>query len=103
MIIEPDALLKREKQEWPFAEVSESVLELVDSWGLCLPSAVSAWPGAARGDGLRLRARCIGEYSSYDFRCADTSECTDFLQHGHTVGTPYAHLGHVVLRLESWS
>ena len=29
-VIEYDALHKREKQEWPFAEVSESTLYLVD-------------------------------------------------------------------------
>ena len=29
IIVEPEALRKREKQEWPFAEVSDSVLELV--------------------------------------------------------------------------
>ena len=60
IIIEQDALRKREKQEWPFAEVSESVLYL----DLSQDADVEPRPARGSGDVEMQRDGCKTAVSS---------------------------------------
>jgi hypothetical protein len=72
-VVELDALCKQENQEWPFAEISGSVLELVRRGGLVCVLVAAGGDGGEHGNWASSAAM---EWAAASASAADTLACS---------------------------